>query len=149
MSIASRYFPPLVSGTLFGAGLALGGMTDPKRVIGFLDLFGSWDPTLGFVMAGATAVTAIGWLFRQRLSKPIFAAKFELPSRRDIDGRLLVGSALFGVGWGLAGLCPGPAVALLGIKPFAILPFLFAMLAGMAVHRWLFDSGPTPTSKAR
>ena len=111
MTLARRLLPPLASGTLFGAGLAIGGMTDPERVRGFLDLFGRWDPTLAFVMAGATLVMAAAWRFRARMVKPAFGDRFSLPERRDLDGSLIVGATIFGVGWGLAGLCPGPAVA--------------------------------------
>lgn len=129
---------PLAAGGLFGGGLALGAMTDPQRVIGFLDLFGGWDPTLAFVMAGATAVMALAWLIRPRLVQPIFGERFIVPSRRDIDIPLVAGSALFGIGWGLAGICPGPAIALLTLDP-AVVIFIAAMLAGMLLHR-LFDS---------
>lgn len=123
--------PSLVSGTLFGAGLALGGMTDPARVRGFLDLFGDWDPTLAFVMGGAVLVMAIAWRVQKRMVRPVFAAAFALPDRSDLTGRLVAGSALFGVGWGVAGLCPGPAVAALVIAPGQAAIFLVAMVAGM------------------
>ena len=125
---------PLGSGLLFGAGLALGGMTDPARVRGFLDWFGVWDPTLAFVMAGATLVMAVAWLIHRRLTKPLLAERFFVPDRGRIDRRLVAGSALFGIGWGIAGLCPGPAVANLAFHPLAILPFLVAMIAGQALH---------------
>ena len=134
MSLARRLLPPLVSGTLFGAGLTLSGMTDPARVRGFLDLFGNWDPTLAFVMGGAVLVMAVAWRIRARMAKPLFGEKFSLPDRSDFDPQLLAGSALFGTGWGIAGLCPGPAIASLALSPIAVLPFLAAMLAGMAVH---------------
>ena len=135
MTIARRLLPPLISGSLFGAGLTLSGMTDPARVRGFLDLFGNWDPTLAFVMGGAVLVMAVAWRLRARMTKPVFAEKFSLPDRSDLDPQLLVGSALFGIGWGIAGLCPGPAIASLALSPGAVLPFVTAMLAGMAVHR--------------
>lgn len=134
MSLARRLIPPLVSGTLFGAGLTLSGMTDPARVRSFLDVFGKWDPTLAFVMGGAVLVMAVAWRIRARMAKPLFGEKFSLPDRGDFDPQLLAGSALFGIGWGIAGLCPGPAVASLALSPTAVLPFLAAMLAGMAVH---------------
>lgn len=137
MTIARRLVPPLVSGTLFGAGLTLSGMTDPARVRGFLNLFGNWDPTLAFVMGGAVLVMAIAWRIRARMVKPLFGEKFSLPDRGDFDPQLLAGSALFGIGWGIAGLCPGPAVASLALSPISVLPFLAAMLAGMAVHALL------------
>jgi len=134
MTLARLLIPPLVSGGLFGAGLTLSGMTDPARVRGFLDLFGDWDPTLAFVMAGAVLVMAVAWRIRARMPRPIFGEKFSLPDRTDLDPKLLTGSALFGVGWGIAGLCPGPAVASLALSPGAVLPFVGAMLAGMVLH---------------
>lgn len=123
--------PPLVSGGLFGAGLALGGMTDPARVRGFLDLLGAWDPTLAFVMGGAVLVMAIAWRIQRRMARPVFGASFALPDRTDLTPRLVFGSALFGIGWGIAGLCPGPAVAALVIEPSSAAIFIVAMLAGM------------------
>lgn len=137
MPYAKKLLPPLVSGTLFGAGLTLSGMTDPARVRGFLDVFGSWDPTLAFVMGGAVLVMAIAWRIRNRMGTPIFAERFSLPDRKDLDGRLIAGSILFGIGWGLAGLCPGPAVASLALAPLGVAPFVLAMLAGMAAQHAL------------
>lgn len=134
MNLARRLVPPLVSGTLFGAGLTLSGMTDPARVRGFLDLFGEWDPTLAFVMGGAVLVMAVAWRIRARMATPLFGEKFSLPDRSDLDPPLLVGSALFGIGWGIVGLCPGPAIASLALSPVEVLPFVAAMLAGMAMH---------------
>ena len=135
MSLAQKLLPPLVSGTLFGAGLTLSGMTDPARVRGFLDVFGAWDPTLVFVMGGAVLVMAVAWRIRNRMGTPIFAERFSLPDRNDLDGRLITGSILFGIGWGIAGLCPGPAVASLALSPLSVLPFVLAMLAGMAAQQ--------------
>lgn len=125
----------LASGTIFGAGLALGGMTDPARVRGFLDLFGAWDPTLAFVMGGAVLVMAAAWLIQRRLQRPVFAEGFSLPDRSDITPRLVGGSALFGVGWGIAGLCPGPGFAALAIEPVSAAIFVAAMLGGMLLVR--------------
>ena len=125
----------IVSGVLFGAGLALGGMTDPARVRGFLDIFGDWDPTLAFVMGGAVIVMAIAWRIVPRLTEPIFAGEFHLPTKSDLTPRLIGGAALFGIGWGIAGLCPGPGIAALVIEPAAAAIFVVAMLAGMAVVR--------------
>ncbi|MCY7397574.1 MAG: YeeE/YedE family protein [Sphingomonas bacterium] len=132
---AIRRLLPLISGTLFGAGLTVSGMTDPARVRGFLDVFGRWDPTLIFVIGGAVIVMAIAWRIQARMRRPLFGEKFSLPDRSDLDRGLLTGSALFGVGWGIAGLCPGPAIASLALSPGAVLPFVMAMLAGMALHR--------------
>jgi uncharacterized membrane protein YedE/YeeE len=134
MSLARKLLPPLVSGTLFGAGLTISGMTDPARVRGFLDVFGVWDPTLVFVMGGAVLVMAVAWRIRRRMGSPIFAERFSLPDRNDLDGRLIAGSILFGIGWGIAGLCPGPAIASLALSPLSVLPFVLAMLAGMAAQ---------------
>jgi uncharacterized membrane protein YedE/YeeE len=144
MSAARHLMPAIVAGTLFGAGLTVSGMTDPQRVRGFLDLFGQWDPTLAFVMGGAVLVMAFAWQLRKRLGHPLFAEKFVLPDRSDLDARLSLGSALFGIGWGLGGLCPGPAIASLALAPAAMLPFVLAMLAGMAIHRLLSSSALSP-----
>ena len=141
MSLIRKLLPPLASGALFGAGLTISGMTDPARVRGFLDVFGRWDPTLVFVMGGAVIVMAIAWRIQARMKTPLFGEKFSLPDRRDFDGRLIAGSALFGIGWGIAGLCPGPAVASLALSPLSVLPFLVAMLAGMAAHNLLPEPG--------
>jgi uncharacterized membrane protein YedE/YeeE len=130
-----RILPPLVSGTLFGAGLALGGMTNPARVRGFLDLFGDWDPTLAFVMGGAVIVMAFAWRVQTGMGHPFFAEKFALPTRSDLTVKLVGGSALFGIGWGIAGLCPGPGVAALAIEPASAAIFIVAMLAGMGLMR--------------
>lgn len=126
---------PFLSGLLFGAGLHVGGMTDPARVRGFLDLFGAWDPTLAFVMGGALVVMAVAWRIQKRMGHPLFAEKFSLPGRSDLDPKLVGGAALFGVGWGIAGLCPGPGFAALTIAPVSAAIFVAALLAGMAIHR--------------
>jgi len=124
----------LVSGLLFGAGIAVSGMMDPVRVRRFLDLFGAWDPTLGFVMGGAMIPMALAWLVQKRIERPIADQQFNLPETRDIDGKLALGAILFGVGWGIGGLCPGPAIASLALAPAAVAPFVLAMLGGMALH---------------
>jgi uncharacterized protein len=126
---------PLASGTVFGAGLTIGGMTDPGRVRGFLDLFGNWDPTLAFVMGGAVLVMALAWAVQRRMQRPAFAESFSLPDRNDLTPRLIGGSALFGIGWGIAGLCPGPGFAALAIAPQSAATFVAAMLAGMLAVR--------------
>lgn len=127
--------PSLLSGILFGGGLALGGMTDPARVRGFLDLFGAWDPTLAFVMGGAVIVMAVAWRVVARMPQPWLAEAFHLPTRADLTPRLIGGAALFGVGWGIAGLCPGPGIAALVIEPMSAAVFVAAMLVGMAAVR--------------
>jgi len=131
----------LVVGALFGAGLAIGGMTNPVRVRGFLDLFGNWDPTLAFVMGGALLVMAIAWRIQPRLVRPLFAENFALPTRKDIDLKLVGGSALFGIGWGLAGLCPGPGIAALAIEPASAAIFVAAMVVGMMAARAIERKG--------
>ena len=127
----------LAAGALFGVGLAMSGMTDPRRVLGFLDLFGDFDPTLLFVLGGAAGTTVL--LFRPvlRRGRPLWSGQFRIPDKRDVDARLLGGAALFGIGWGIAGYCPGPALAGLGIGSVEALWFVPAMLAGMGLHRLL------------
>lgn len=127
----------LLSGVLFGAGLAVSGMVDPQRVRAFLDLFGRWDPTLAFVMAGAIAPMALAWRWRATLDKPWIGSSFNLPETRRIDRKLATGAVLFGVGWGVSGLCPGPAIADLALTPLPAAVFVAAMFAGMAVDRWM------------
>ena len=126
-------FVSLIVGCIFGLGLAFGGMLDPSKVVGFLNIFGEWDPSLAFVMMGGIMVNAAGYLILIRGKKPIFTEKFHLPDNIFIDRRLIVGSAIFGVGWGLAGLCPGPVVANLLLNPNSIVPFLLIMLVGLKI----------------
>lgn len=123
----------LAAGLLFGLGLIVSEMVDPAKVIGFLDVFGDWDPSLAFVMAGAVAVSALGYAVAKRRGRPVLASRFQVPDRRDLDIRLLCGAAIFGVGWGLAGLCPGPALVALSLVPGKVIVFVAAMLAGMAL----------------
>lgn len=132
---------PLVSGTIFGAGLTLGGMTDPARVRSFLDIAGDWDPTLAFVMGGAVLVMALAWVMQRQMLRPFFAEGFALPDRNDLTPRLIGGSALFGIGWGIAGLCPGPGFAALAIEPMSAVIFVAAMLGGMLLVRLLEGQG--------
>lgn len=120
-----------ISGIIFGIGLALAGMLNPAKVAGFLDIFGLWDPSLMLVMAGGIAVNAAGYFLLVRGGKPIFASSFSLPEARQIDKKLVIGSVLFGIGWGLAGLCPGPVIASIGLDPAGIFPFLAVMLVGL------------------
>lgn len=136
----------LVSGALFGAGLAVSGMADPQRVRGFLDLFGAWDPTLAFVMGGALIPMAVAWRIQKRMPTPMAAERFTLPTARDLEPRLIGGAALFGIGWGVAGLCPGPAIADLAIAPAPAAIFVAAMLGGMVLHRLLPAPPKGPSS---
>ncbi len=127
-----NYLVALICGSLFGFGLALSGMTDPAKVIGFLDLFGNWDPTLAFVMGGALLISLPFFQFGLgRLNAPMFAELFRIPDRSDIDIRLIAGAALFGIGWGLVGLCPGPVIASFAYLNADIFIFAAAMTAGM------------------
>jgi uncharacterized membrane protein YedE/YeeE len=127
---------------VFGAGLAVSGMTNPGKVLGFLDVLGSWDPTLALVMAGALASAAGGFAAARARVRPWLAETFALPTRRDLDADLLGGAVLFGVGWGLVGLCPGPALANLSRPGLEIAVFVGAMLAGVALHRLLWARRP-------
>ena len=121
----------LVAGVVFGAGLTISDMINPARVLSFLDVAGHWDPSLLFVMVGALVTTFVGYRLVMRRSAPLFEKNFATPTRGDVDGPLLLGSAMFGVGWGLAGICPGPAVtALVALEPKVFL-FVGAMLCGM------------------
>lgn len=126
-----------LAGLVFGVGLVVSGMANPEKVLNFLDFTGTWDASLAFVMGGAVAVAALGFRFVLRLPKPLFAARFQVPMRRDMDLRLLVGPAIFGLGWGLSGLCPGPALTSIGLVTPAVLVFVPLMFTGMAAARWL------------
>lgn len=124
----------LITGMVFGAGLVISGMTLPSKVIGFLDMFGgAWDPSLGLVMAGAIGVHALAYRLIRGRASPLWAERWSLPNRKDIDGRLLLGAALFGVGWGLGGFCPGPGIVSLVGGAVSSLVFVVSMLASMAL----------------
>ena len=127
----------LGAGVIFGAGLALAGMLNPAKVVGFFDISGMWDPSLGLVMAGGILVNATGHYFVMKRNRPVFNTSFDLPSSNKIDRQLLTGSAIFGIGWGLAGYCPGPVVASLLLQPADMLPFFITLLAGAFIGRWL------------
>ncbi|WP_181790343.1 DUF6691 family protein [Myxococcus llanfairpwllgwyngyllgogerychwyrndrobwllllantysiliogogogochensis] len=124
-----------LAGLLFALGLGLGGMTDPAKVVGFLDVAGSWNPSLAFVMAGALGTYALLRRLILRRARPVLADRFPAPPRADVDGRLVAGSALFGIGWGLSGYCPGPALVSLPVGGTTVLLFVGAMLVGMGVFR--------------
>jgi len=123
------------SGLLFGLGLIVSQMVNPAKVLGFLDIFGNWDPSLAFVMGGAVAVSGLGTLIARRRGVPVLAPRLEIPTRRDLDPRLIGGAALFGIGWGLAGLCPGPALVGLTFGPWQVAAFVTAMIVGMGIFR--------------
>ena len=134
-----KNFLTLISGLLFGFGLLLSGMADPAKVQNFLDLFGTWDPSLAFVMGGAIAVTMPGFWLVIRRNKPFFNDVFHLPSRTDLDARLITGAAIFGVGWGLGGFCPGPAMTALPLAAEGTLIFVATMLTGMAASKYVLQ----------
>jgi uncharacterized membrane protein YedE/YeeE len=130
-------------GLIFGAGLLISGMTQPEKVLGFLDIFGAWDATLAFVMADAVAVAAIGFTLARRRGAPILAPKYFWPERNDIDAPLVIGAILFGIGWGLVGICPGPALVNLAGLSQPILVFVAAMALGMLAYERYRRSGIT------
>ena len=131
-----HFLSTLIAGLFFGTGLILSGMANPTKVQNFLDIFGSWDPSLAFVMGGAILVTAPGFWLMQKRAAPIFHDMFHLPTRKDIDARLVTGAAIFGIGWGLGGLCPGPAVTSLPFAAPGVLIFVPAMLVGMTLAKF-------------
>ena len=126
-----RSLSAFLAGLIFGLGLTVSQMIDPSKVLAFLDVFGAWDPTLAVVMASALVTTALGYRLVLRQPAPLFEPRFLVPTRRDIDARLILGAGLFGVGWGLAGYCPGPAIAGLGLGMLKTMVFCGAMVAGM------------------
>ena len=132
----------LLSGLLFGVGLSLGGMTQPAVVLGFLDIFGQWDPRLLFVMAGAVPITALGYRVLRRRPRTLLEDRFRWPTSRRLDVRLVGGAALIGIGWGMAGYCPGPALAALSGGAPALLVLVASMFAGW----WL--AARLPATKA-
>ena len=132
-----RIFFAILSGILFGLGLAVSGMVNPAKVLAFLDIAADWDPTLAFVMLGALAVTTPAFRVVLKRPGPWFAARFALPTETDLDPRLVFGAGIFGVGWGLAGLCPGPAITDLVTGSGRVFLFVAAMLAGAVFSDWL------------
>ncbi|MDG2088354.1 MAG: YeeE/YedE family protein [Arenicellaceae bacterium] len=132
-----KFFSTLLAGVLFGTGLVVSGMADPAKVQNFLDLFGRWDPSLAFVMLGAIGVTMPGFWLVQKRATPFFSDMFHLPQRSDYDAHLVAGAATFGIGWGLGGFCPGPAITALPITATGTLIFVPAMLIGMAIAKYV------------
>lgn len=139
---------PFLAGLLFGLGLCLSGMTSPAKVLGFLDLAGQWDPSLAFVMVGAIAVALIAFRVGSRRAATFSGRPFQLPTSQAIDARLICGSLLFGAGWGLAGLCPGPAIVNLGYLNSRAALFVLAMAAGMALHAAVTAPAARPVKPA-
>ncbi len=131
--------PGIVVGLLFGAGLALSDMVNPVRVLAFLDIAGNWDPTLAYVMAGAVIPSAFGYWLSRRMHRPLMGREFRIPPNRVVDPQLLAGAAVFGIGWGLVGLCPGPAFAALAFNLWQPWLFVIAMVGGMVLHRLYRD----------
>lgn len=127
--------PGLVVGLIFGAGLALSDMVNPARVLAFLDVAGEWDPSLIFVMGGALIPSAISYALVRRMKRPLLADEFRIPRNRSLEPQLLLGATIFGVGWGLVGLCPGPAIAGLALGNWQLWLFAAAMFGGMLIHR--------------
>ncbi|WP_149589523.1 YeeE/YedE family protein [Tabrizicola flagellatus] len=129
-------------GLIFGLGISVSGMIDPAKVLNFFDLAGTWDPSLAFVMAGALAVAIPGYRLVLGRPLPTLAPRFELPDTRRIDQRLILGSAAFGIGWGIAGYCPGGALPALGTGEPSVFVFIAALIVGMLAARWLQTRGP-------
>jgi len=132
-----RIIAALTSGVVFGIGLALAGMLNPAKVVGFLDIFGVWDPSLAFVMIGGIAVNLIGLRVVLRREAPLLCDRFILPTATTIDRPLVIGSLIFGVGWGLAGLCPGPVISSLMLNPSDMVAFALVLVAGLMLGRWV------------
>jgi len=130
-----------VSGVVFALGLGISGMTRPVKVIGFLDFFGAWDASLAFVIVGAIAVYFVAYRFSRTMPSPLLAPDFSLPKRSDLDSKLVLGAAIFGVGWGLSGFCPGPALTSLASGAPAVMIFVAAMVLGMHAHSWVTEFG--------
>ena len=129
-----RLFSIFIAGFLFAAGLVISGMTQPSKVVGFLDVFGDWDASLALVMGGAVGVHALAYRWVKGKSSPLLAPTFQIPTKNDIDGKLIMGSALFGVGWGLAGYCPGPAISSTVVGDPRTLIFVASLLGTMAIY---------------
>jgi uncharacterized membrane protein YedE/YeeE len=140
----ARSLVALACGLLFGVGLVVSDMINPARVLAFLDVAGDWDPALAFVMGGALIPSAAAYLYRRKLDTPLLEKRFHVPTNRAIDAPLVGGAVVFGLGWGLVGLCPGPAVAALASGKWQAVVFVLAMIAGMAAHRFM----PTLSQKA-
>ena len=130
-------FFSLLAGAVFGIGLVISGMADPAKVLGFLDLAGNWDPSLAFVMGGAILVGVLAFTVARRRTVSLLGLQMRIPSATQVDRRLVGGGVLFGIGWGIAGFCPGPALVALGMGEPKALVFVLAMLVGMALFEWL------------
>jgi uncharacterized protein len=140
-------FTALLAGLVFGIGLILSGMSDPAKVLGFLDLSGAWDPSLALVMAGAIAVGLVAFVLARVRARSYLGAAMNVPTSTKLDRRLVLGSLVFGIGWGIAGFCPGPGLVALGMGESEALIFVVSMLAGMAVFELIERSKPSPKSR--
>lgn len=136
-----REIVALVAGVLFGLGLAVSQMINPEKVLGFLDIAGAWDPSLALVMGGALAVATIGTLIMRRTQRPVLDVRYYVPDRRDLDARLIAGAALFGMGWGIGGYCPGPGLAAMTIGWWEPFVFVFALIAGSLTWKFIGENG--------
>ncbi|WP_428645404.1 DUF6691 family protein [Roseibium sp.] len=136
-----RLLTAFAFGLLFGTGILISGMGNPAKVLNFFDVAGTWDPSLAFVMGGALLVTAIGYRLVFRMQHPLLASKFTLPTKQDLDLKLVGGSAIFGIGWGLSGFCPGGLIPVLGIGMTGPLITIAAIAAGMLAARWMSNAG--------
>ena len=143
-----QIFTALLAGLVFGLGLIVSGMANPAKVLGFLDLAGAWDPSLGLVMAGAVGVAAVAFASARSRAVSFIGAEMRLPTASHIDRRLVLGSIVFGIGWGIAGFCPGPGLVALGMGEVKALIFVAAMLTGMAVFEWRERRPPAPATAA-
>ena len=137
MDFVSRMTAPLLCGLIFGTGLLVSGMVQPTKVLGFLDIFGPWDPSLAVVMAAALAIATPGFMLARQRARPVLAGQYFWPVKSGIDAPLVLGAGLFGIGWGLVGLCPGPALESLATLSPGVIVFVVAMAGGMMLHdRW-------------
>ena len=143
-----RVLVPYLIGVIFGTGISISGMANPAKVINFFDIAGSWDPSLAFVMGGALLVTFFGYRYVLKRPQPMMADLFQIPTRRDLDARLLGGSAVFGVGWGIAGFCPGGALPALGTGRTEVFVFVGALIVGILIARVVQSTLSRPTPNA-
>ena len=141
-----RFLAALFAGAVFGTGMAISGMTNPARVLGFFDVTGNWDPTLAFVMGGAMIPMVIAWRLRATMAKSVLGADLPGPASKTIDAKLLGGAAVFGIGWGIAGICPGAVIPALAYGGWPVAVFLIAMIAGMLLQGRLAAMGGKPAT---
>ena len=144
-----RTFLTFLVGALFGTGISMSGMANPAKVINFFDVAGTWDPSLAFVMGGAVIVTFFGYRWVLARSAPVFELSFDVPSNRKLDARLLTGSAIFGVGWGIAGFCPGGALPALGTFDSQVIMFVASLVAGMLATRFILECSNARAARSK